>query len=224
MLRTITVIEDPCLHLARTPSIIYIKPLPLYLLQWKFFDEYICPEEELYGYATGFLLTYISLVRNRSDFRIALEKGLIPEEITWTAWSSLATILAARIRHINKRYQYGELQLGRINLIFLFWGGNMPYRFWSRDDRWYSQFFTAWVLVFAYFSVALGALQVVLATKADLAATAKDASYGFGIFTLVSVLVSVGILVIWWFVGVMTQIIVTWMNGFKIRRELRKSE
>jgi hypothetical protein len=66
------------------------------------------------------LLSYAWLVGYKSDFRIAQEKGIIPADINWEAWSTFLCGFLDRIdsdtmQRVDKRYQDGELRLSRLN-------------------------------------------------------------------------------------------------------------
>lgn len=46
-------------------------------------------ELSLYGCALGFLLSYVALVAHESDYRIAMELGLLPDDLKWPHWVAL---------------------------------------------------------------------------------------------------------------------------------------
>lgn len=104
--RHIVLTEDPKLHLVWHHDKIYIKSIPLCLLNHKFWTDYLCQssikqttphsklsslaeEEERggvarqsdYTVATGFLRSYAYLVSHYSDFQIARETHLLPDDI-----------------------------------------------------------------------------------------------------------------------------------------------
>lgn len=192
MHREITITEDPSLHLVWYDSTIYIKPLPLYLLRWQFFKDNLCADTELYKNAAGLLLTYAFLVRSQSDFKIALETGLIPGEITWAEWSSLATSFAdIPRRDVNMRYIYGELRLRRLNHVAIIFMGRMSYySVYTQYDHFFSKNFAWLVLVFAYVSVVLTAMQVVIGVT-DMSDAFERVSYWFGVATIIVVMAGV---------------------------------
>ncbi|PVH71310.1 hypothetical protein DL98DRAFT_553712 [Cadophora sp. DSE1049] len=149
--REIVITEDPSEHLIWHETRIFVKPLPILWL----------------------LLSYAWLVRHESDFRIAREKGLLPDIINWETWTVLIDDFLEHIdlqslSGVSFRYHYGELRLSRLNKI------HCITRFTWRDfvrgymttSTWYQDFFArnfAWLLaVFAVVSVALSAMQVVL--------------------------------------------------------------
>lgn len=72
--------------------------------------------------ALGFLFSYTALITHESDFRIAKEKHLLPEQLTWSAWITLVKQLdtANIYDKIDERFKYGELRLSRLNEIYRF--------------------------------------------------------------------------------------------------------
>ncbi|KAL8914083.1 MAG: hypothetical protein Q9171_001199 [Xanthocarpia ochracea] len=169
--RCILVTERIDLHLVWTDDHIFIKPLSPFLLQHAFFSQHISPNTSLLSSALGFLHTYTKLIHHRTDFSLAHELRLLPPSVSWPAWNRFRMDLLTHITHsqqINKRYHYGELRLSRLNTAYRFhqrsWRGGY-FLVYTR----YQSFFTAnfeWLLLaFAYFSVALSALQVLLSAN-----------------------------------------------------------
>jgi len=107
----------------------------------------------------------MKLVQHESDHRIAVELGLLPEGILWAQWSAFA--VQVRPVAVSKRYEYGELRLFRLNLIFRFWFGHWICGYHLLHTN-FNSFFGrnfAWSLViFAYLTTVLNAMQVVLAS------------------------------------------------------------
>lgn len=98
--RSIIPTEDPRLHLIWTPDKIYVKPVPLFLLNHDFWVRYLQPPRQAslenaqvmpkpstpvfdYSIAIGFMRSYTSLVKYPLDFAIAKASHLIPDDITW---------------------------------------------------------------------------------------------------------------------------------------------
>jgi hypothetical protein len=110
MHRKLLITEDPALHLVWYEKTIYIKPLPEFLLCWRFYRDRICPDPSRAACAAGFLSTYLRLVSHRSDFRIGVQLGLLPDGLTRDQWSAFAASLRGNLGHVplNKRYRYGE--------------------------------------------------------------------------------------------------------------------
>jgi hypothetical protein len=178
--RQIAITEQADLHLLWTENRIFIKPLPPYILDTKVWDEYICKSPELYANARGIPLSYIWLIRHKSDFDIAKEHNLFPEGMTWKTWFDIVADIKDSFddlqnpQDVSKRYDFGELRISRINQItrlralralnvYGFINGHM------QSYTYYKSFFDAnfrWIIVaFAFGSVLLSAFQVGLATE-----------------------------------------------------------
>ncbi len=206
MEREIVVTEQADLHLVWNRSRIFIKPLPEYLLSHTFWSTYLGSSSDLRASACGFLLSYVWLICHYSDFKIALDLGLVPSHLCWPDWTAYATSFLDHIDHVgladvNKRYRYGELRLSRLNAIYrlapnLHSGHRI--RGYLHGDRRYATFFqrnTAWLLTFfVYVTIVLTAMQVGLGTDR----LGKDqgfqrASSGFTVF---SILMPLGVVAI----------------------------
>ncbi|QYT02081.1 hypothetical protein H0G86_009087 [Trichoderma simmonsii] len=92
--RRIIPVENPRFHLVRQEKSIFIKPIPVCLLNYDFWTQYLASdlhiptgtlhESDCYrANVLGFLRSYSHLIQHQSDLRIAKEHGLIPEDITW---------------------------------------------------------------------------------------------------------------------------------------------
>ncbi|KAE9373910.1 hypothetical protein N431DRAFT_439005 [Stipitochalara longipes BDJ] len=192
--RDIIVTEDPNEHLIWHETRIFIKPLPIFLVDLDCWTQKICKTKQLHEAACGFLLSYAWLVRHESDLRIACEKGLLPVYINWETWTEfmsefLEHIDLQSLSGVSPRYQYGELRLSRLNKIHYIthftWKDCT--RGYMTTSTWYQDFFArnfAWLLaVFAVVSVALSAMQVILATEKS-GMVFENVSYGFAIASL----------------------------------------
>ncbi|OAL07675.1 hypothetical protein IQ06DRAFT_264841 [Phaeosphaeriaceae sp. SRC1lsM3a] len=211
--RDLFITEDPDEHLVWVGTRLFIKPLPLYLFDYDYWQEHICPDESLYQSARGFLLSYAWLICYESDFNIAKDTGLLPKDVDWPGWIQFMDVFLDNIDfptldNINKRYHYGELRLTRLNAIYRFMPPSYSLRNLIRGYRsestWYAAYFGhhfRWLLaVFAIFSVALSALQVGLATSAlQNDRNFENASYGFVVAALVSIVACVSVPFFIWF-------------------------
>lgn len=194
--RDILLTEHVRLHLTWVDSTIYIKPLPVFMLNWAFFDRYLCQDAELLGMANGLFMTYTKLIQFPCDLAIAHDAGLVPKEMAWQSWSALSTSLQTRLAHnhnperypINKRYIYGELRLRRLNHIYRFgyWRGEYL-ALSAQYDHFFAVNFAWLLLLVVYLSCILSAMQVVLSTK-KVPDMLNNASYGFSIFAMVFIL------------------------------------
>ncbi|XRM36790.1 hypothetical protein ABZX51_000281 [Aspergillus tubingensis] len=198
MKRTVILTESPDEHLVWSPGRILIKPVPEYLLDHEFWVRNICPNCELYAAACGLLLSYAWLIAGLIDFRIAKNEHILPSDVKWKAWTKLVQdVLEWKDKNydndnsrnnplpalndpsvqpqpaiINKRYEFGELRLSRLNYIYrltpsIFSIRNLVLGFMP-GSTWYQEFFErhfSWILaVLVYLSVLLSAMQVGLAT------------------------------------------------------------
>ena len=167
--REIIVTEQMDLHLVWCPKHIYIKPIPRFLLDTGFWEQHLCTDYDLYACAMGFLRSFTALIQYESDYRIAMDMHLLPSEVTWSRWVLLVEQLlkcSDRI-HVNKRYIYGELRLGRLNLIYRLGKGRI--RGFLNNSTTYTDFLQgnlkSLLTLFAYFTIVLSALQVGLGTR-----------------------------------------------------------
>ena len=167
--RKIIVSEDPSLHLVWFSDIIYIKPLPPCLTNHEFFQEHICGDDSRYRLACGLLYSYIKLIQYESDYKIAINLGLVrSENLTWEKWQqfrlSLLNTIKADPDIINERYLYGELRLSRLNFIYAFrqFHPSGYHNAYIQYIPYFSRYFAAAILVFAFASVSLSAMQVAI--------------------------------------------------------------
>ncbi len=190
--------EQADLHLLKFSNKIFVKPLPDYMLNFMFWDKYLCESEELHKSACGILLSYVWLICSPLDLKLAHKLDLLPCEITWIWWKSfvaefLSHIDANTLHQVNKRYHFGELRLGRINSIYrirfffthfirgYLYGYNRYVVFFQRNFAWI-------LIVMVYFSLVLTAMQVgVTVPPLSTNYAFQQASYGFAVFSIVTV-------------------------------------
>ncbi|KAK3389797.1 hypothetical protein B0H63DRAFT_104188 [Podospora didyma] len=185
MKRAIFLTERADEHLVWHQDRLFLKPLPNFLLCHDFWEQNLCQDPALHKSACGMLLSYAWLVEHESDFRLAKELGLLPGDVQWHAWVGFMKGFLASLNkstgtdmdmmdHVDRRYQYGELRLSRLNMLTRYFLPSL----WSRRNfvfgftstsTWYTAFFErnfGWLLgVFIYLNVILTALQVGLATR-----------------------------------------------------------
>lgn len=197
--REIRITERADMHLLWVQSNMYLKPLPDFLLSYCIREDYVCKDEQLYASALGFLQSYVWLIIYASDHRMAVEKGLLSQAITWEKWSSFVSdlvthgILSAKV---NPRYHFGELRLHRIHWIYSLCSrvrateNDATRGYYHRYDS-YSAFLErnlAWLLTaFLYVAIVLTAMQVALATDhlKDNKAF-ESASWGLAVFSIIA--------------------------------------
>ncbi|OLN82217.1 UDP-N-acetylglucosamine transferase subunit alg13 [Colletotrichum chlorophyti] len=177
--RDVTVTENPELHLVWAKNRIFIKPLPRWLLDPDFWAAHLVTsqrqpdtqKQQLAACALGFLFTYTALIAYESDFRIAIDKGLVPE-MSWDKWRALSGQVVRNhcYASVNPRYWYGELRLSRLNKIYRFRMGYVL-RGYSKvvshavyEDLLQDNFATL-AAVLGYVVIVLTAMQVGLSTE-----------------------------------------------------------
>lgn len=200
--RQIVITEQADLHLLWTHTNILIKPLQMFLLDYQFWLDHICLNQALHASACGFILSYAWLVCHQSDFKIAMECGLLPSQLQWSQWTEFIDDFLSHVDHVdheafgqvNKRYRYGELRLGKLNHVYRFYpafrGRFLLDGYLCRHDS-YRVFFRrnfAWILVgFVYITIILQGLQVGLETdKLGQSERFQKLAYGFTMFSLVA--------------------------------------
>jgi hypothetical protein len=198
--RQVTITEDPNKHLIWHERHIFIKPLPMFLVDLDCRTQKLCKSRLLHEAACGFLLSYAWLIRHESDIGIAHDNGLLSSVFDWATWTDfiddfLEHVDLRSLAGVSARYQYGELWLSRLNKIYHITRFNWRdfVRGYITASTRYQDYFSrnfAWLLlVFAFISVALSAMQVILAVARGSAAF-ENASYGFSVASLLLVAVS----------------------------------
>ncbi|KIX98192.1 uncharacterized protein Z520_06272 [Fonsecaea multimorphosa CBS 102226] len=205
--RRIVITEQLDLHLLWKGDTMFIKPLPGWLLDEDFVKAHISHYRQAESAANGFLASYARLINYKSDFQLAKEAHLLPEGMEWKDWQALSERLI-EIDHqmragkmpCSPRFEFGELRLSRINMIYRFHPtyhlrhmvrgyhySNMTYQsFLRRNFAWL-------VVVFAYLTIILTAMQVGLGTsQLRNNRSFNNASYGFAVFAIVLPLVALG--------------------------------
>ncbi|KAE8336173.1 hypothetical protein BDV24DRAFT_178668 [Aspergillus arachidicola] len=181
--RSVVPTEDPSLHLIWRRNQIYIKPIPVCLFNYRFWDIYLRPTKNNNhqtsstldpSIAMGFLRSYAFLTPHRLDFILAKESHLIPENIDWIAWSRfIHKFRELSDEQVAQRYHYGQLRLSRLNWAVrivrpqhanTLWFYHLPH--WSITS-YLSQATVPLLFIFASVSVVLSAMQVVLSVPSD---------------------------------------------------------
>ncbi|OHF02685.1 hypothetical protein CORC01_02081 [Colletotrichum orchidophilum] len=237
--REITVTEQMDLHLVWGGDRIFIKPLPRYLLEPRFWEEYLphplhhvtsmhrppCVCSVIRQRALGFLFSYVALVAHESDFNFAKASSLLPQEMQWKAWKVLVQELLDKgevYRCIDRRFYYGELRLSRLNKIYFFWKtplhGYVPR--WNQYGTFLSDNFTILASSTVFIAIVLTAMQVGLATDLQNNAMFKSVSYNFTIFSILGPLVAAGLLIVTFVYLYVWNWIVTKHEGKKILKKI----
>ncbi|KPM37624.1 hypothetical protein AK830_g8932 [Neonectria ditissima] len=144
--RNIVIAEDPGLHLVWHDDIIYLKPIPDYVLSPAFWDERLIPRsntrssevpgnngssssslvEEAFAKQLsdvrrsiiGLLRSYAWLIQHRSDFMLAQRESLIPEHLEPLRFEAfIAPFRAVPDAAVTQRYHFGQLRLSRLHWL-----------------------------------------------------------------------------------------------------------
>lgn len=176
--RQIVVTEKPELHLIWIYDRVYIKPIPKYLLSHAFWEFYLIGRDspipgplrqDITKAALGFLRSYLYLIQHKSDFILATDDKLrlLPKGICHSEFINfIMAFEKIPDNTVAPRYKFGELRLTRLN----FWSKILLRRFFYQKvhgqyGAYFAQFYAPILFIFAAFSVALGAMQVALATE-----------------------------------------------------------
>jgi hypothetical protein len=238
--REFVITEDIEHHLVWSQNRIFIKPILPFLLDPDFWTDHLLPRKttenlnhskrvrELEACARGFLHSYCALIAYPSDFRIAMDIGLLPDTVTWEGWKQLSAEIISNhcYASVNPRYWYGELRLGRLNKIYKLCMGS-PLRGFSRvaSPGVYGELlgdnFAALASILAYIAIVLTAMQVGLATDALQPSQAfQNASYGFTVFSIISPLIAAVAIFIFFLLMVISNFVVTIGYSRKRFREM----
>lgn len=193
---------------------VYIKPLPSYLLNFDFWQENLLSSpEDIFEGALGLLSSYTWLIRWESDIKVARSHSLIDSGISFKKWmtfrrSFISNFDRNKLSHdvLKWRYDFAELRLKRINLIWRLrprWPYDLttvvreyqsPYRMCS---SFFEQNFQPVLVSFVYLTVVLTAMQLGLATdKLHLSEDFQQASVTFAVFCALLPLFILGIVLV----------------------------
>jgi hypothetical protein len=189
--REIFVTERMDMHLVWTTGRIFLKPLPRFLLEPRFWSRFLscrpgcscdeadldvggdiqyCQCQRLWRSALGFLLSYAALISHESDFWIARELHLLPPEVKWSTWRTFIQQLDPEHIYpkIDKRFIYGELRLSRLSKIYHL---TQPpflrgyFQHWNQYKTFLEDNFAWLASATVYIAIVLTAMQVGLATE-----------------------------------------------------------
>lgn len=181
--REIVPTEDVRLHLVWQRNKIYVKPVPVCLLNYQFWERYLTSSSDLESslggptdrsVAAGFVRTYSRLIQHRLDLILAQENHLLPRELKWDEWCRfIAYFGQINDKHVAPRYHYGQLRLSRLNwAVRLFrpsstrigWFYEIPH--WS-TSLYFEEVIGPLAFAFASLSIILSSMQVVLSVPFD---------------------------------------------------------
>jgi hypothetical protein len=211
--RRIVITENPELHLTWIYDVVFIKPLPKYLLSvafWQFYFSESSPisderqREALCRAAKGFLRSYSYLIQHKSDFLIATNDALVPKNIRFSDFILFISSCQERIddRDVSPRYYFGELRLTRLNFWAKFFLGHMTYhKIHGNYGSRFQQYYAPILFAFGAVTTVLSAMQVAIAAYPELqmdksAIRLVEVSWNFSICALVATVVIIVILIL----------------------------
>ncbi|RDL41704.1 Uncharacterized protein BP5553_01683 [Venustampulla echinocandica] len=173
--RKIIVTEEPRLHLVWFHDRIFIKPLPKYLLSYRFWEMFMLNKPSCLGdrqdgirrAALGYLRTYRYLIRHESDFTIAMQDHLrlIPQGVGWEEFCRFISALDhIKDLDVSGRYSYGELRLSRLNFYAPLFLNKFHFeQIHGQYGDYFARLYGPILFIFAVVSTMLNAMQVELA-------------------------------------------------------------
>lgn len=243
--RSVTISENPGLHLVRNYSIIYLKPVPQCLFNFAFWETYLTPAEAIEGehtYSTtslstgcrsafGLLRTYGHLIQHESDFRIAKRAHLLPEHVSYTEFQHfIQPFRSLPDAVVSPRYHYGHIRLTRLNLAVRIMrpaslGKIFPWyydRMHWHSGQYLARFAAPLLFLFACLTLILSSLQVGLAAQPDSSnwAAFAPSSLWFSIVVIVAIL-CMGLFVM---LGIGTYIVNRICVGYRVNRAWMRKE
>ena len=170
--RKIVITEYPGLHLIWYYDTIFVKIIPPYMMSKAFWD-FICEiDKDVWCASMGFLRTYCYLIQYEVDFRIALEKHLLPsiegqEAMTFEQF----TEFILQFEHIDNsqvspRFRYGSLRLSGLNIMAFFTGKLTYFHLYPQWRDYFNHLFAPIITAVAVMSIVLSSMQVELAVEA----------------------------------------------------------
>lgn len=223
--RSVIVAEDPKLHLVWNYDVIYIKPLPEYLLNYNFWETHLVrsptgpaadakqPRFNTYRSALGFLRSYSFLIQHESDFVVAQRACLIPKYVSFHRWQRfIQPFRLIADDDVSHRYHYGQFRLTRLNIMthivrvakalsLVKTNEQVPWEYQEQiwqTGQYLSIYAAPFVLIFAMLSLILSSMQVVLAARGSETWEAfVKVSWGFSVATIIfSVVPILGVMVV----------------------------
>ena len=208
--REIVIAEELDLHLVWAKSRIFIKPLPDFLLNYDFWEDYICCDPELYRAACGLLYSYCGLIRFGHDLQVAQDCHLVNLNLDYRAWTEFSRTILPNLNpmdsHImDTRFRYGELRLHRLDTIYryspqklsisgIFQG--FPHALTESYVPYMDQYnnavsaFGAIVIILSAFNLSLSAHSK--SPDPDL----QQAAYGFALFAMILCATLIGLFIV----------------------------
>lgn len=186
------------MHLVWTGNTLFLTPLPACLLSHSFWAAEISGNTTLDKSARGLLMSWTKLVQSETDFRIARDKGLLPECVLgWEQWADFVWVVRAGggvdPDRCDRRYVYGELRLGRLNQVRRFCVDMQAYRSgYATYEEFFGKRFAWLALVVVLLGVVLSALQVMVGMEKPGGQIVIDIGWWFSVVCLLGVVIVVG--------------------------------
>lgn len=230
LLREIIPTDQSRLHLVWFDRVVYVKPLPDCLLHYDYVHGMIRdykdlsekdlgrlgPERErrpeyLRQAITGFLRSYCSMVQSKTDLKVAQDLGLLKSDLDWAAWSAYRKSILESTKppknkdpDVTRRYQFGELRLGRLNLVYrITFRGIVYFTVHKEYNTYFQQYFSLFIAAFAIVATVLTAMQVLVGI-AWAPSLVVDVSYWFGVVAMIVILACLApvlvlfVVLFWW--------------------------
>ncbi|PVF94181.1 hypothetical protein CPB86DRAFT_789290 [Serendipita vermifera] len=202
--RDIIITEQMRLHLTWIDDIVFLKPIPRALLNYQFFHDHVCSDEDIYSRVMGFLYTYLRSIRHESDFDIAVQHKLLPHT-TWEKWLAFTRDFPEPPnQRQGTRWDFGELRIWRLNIIarVLYFRLLRGWITLTRDTGvYFTGFFALIAALFAVLSVTLSAFQVAM-TPDWTASGVESAGYWVAIVCLICT-ASLALFAMTWFTALL---------------------
>ncbi|KAJ5160873.1 uncharacterized protein N7482_007877 [Penicillium canariense] len=216
--RKIIPIQNPNLHLVWKNDGIYVKPMPVWMLNDDFWITFLSsphkapllPDRDSKAHpatdrstALGFVRSYAFLVQDELDFKLAQADYLIPPDIQWIEWAIFMSYFRnLEDSQVSARYHFGQLRISRLNWAVrllrpksarTWWFYEVPY--WA-ISVYLQAALSPFLFIFGSVSVVLSSMQVMAAFEdSSLDGSQLTAmKYSFWMFSMVTV---VGSAIVW---------------------------
>ncbi|KAK8182135.1 hypothetical protein BC567DRAFT_158383 [Phyllosticta citribraziliensis] len=169
--REITVTERPELHLVWHDKRIFIKPIPPFLLSSAFWKACFAKDartegedleaENIHRSLLGFMRSYRFLIQYPSDFALAVQKGLVPPKIDFASFIRFMEDFDVDDADVSRRFQYGDLRLGRLNFWAKFVLGEFSFfKAYGNYDAYFGRFYGPLLFIFGLLTIMINAIQL----------------------------------------------------------------
>ncbi|KAK8157469.1 hypothetical protein BKA80DRAFT_334732, partial [Phyllosticta citrichinensis] len=113
--------------------------------------------------------SYRFLIEYPSDFALAVQKGLIPPEIDFASFIEFMEDFDIDDAEVSRRFQYGDLRLGRLNFWAKFVLGEFTFsKAYGNYDAYISRFYGPLLFAFGVLSIIISSIQLGFASQAGL--------------------------------------------------------